>query len=260
MPSLALALDNRFDIWVDFAYCHTDDLWEEIAEAIEKASVILFVMSKDYQDSKSCRQEVMYAKDSLKKRFIPINTKKDFVPTGWLGVRVVGPQYVRFGKRTFEQTVQELIKLIVDDRKTQEPEKPTVIKPLPADENILLTSAINPNALDTSEPTVSDVKPPTKPLAQWRKTEISQWFDHNQVPRELIDVYDFHHGTDVLLYGQCLRPDWQVEYESMKERYQRKHNRPLYRDHFVRFVGAVHRLPSSKLEPSTVKSKSCAIS
>ena len=58
------------------------DLWEEVAAAIEKADVILFLMSKDYQDSKSCRQEVMYSKDSLKKRFIPIYIKKNFIATG----------------------------------------------------------------------------------------------------------------------------------------------------------------------------------
>ncbi|CAF5135155.1 unnamed protein product, partial [Rotaria magnacalcarata] len=84
---------TRLQIWVDFEYCHTEDLWEEIALAIEESKVIIFLMSKDYQDSKSCRQEVMYTKDSQKKRFIPVYIKKEFVATGWLGVRIVGPQY-----------------------------------------------------------------------------------------------------------------------------------------------------------------------
>ncbi|CAF5092920.1 unnamed protein product, partial [Rotaria sp. Silwood1] len=33
----------------NFEYCHTEDLWEEIGQAIEAANVILFLMSTDYQ-------------------------------------------------------------------------------------------------------------------------------------------------------------------------------------------------------------------
>ncbi|CAF4994651.1 unnamed protein product, partial [Rotaria magnacalcarata] len=42
----ALEEENLFAIWVDFDYCHTDDLWEEIGQAIENCDVILFSHDK----------------------------------------------------------------------------------------------------------------------------------------------------------------------------------------------------------------------
>jgi hypothetical protein len=235
-------IDNRLEVWVDFSYCHTEDFWEEIGEAIEKSNVVLFLMSKDYQDSKSCRQEVMYAKDSLKKRFIPIYTKKDFTATGWLGVRIVGPQYIRFGKKSFDDTIKELIKLINEDKKQeQETKPPPVTEPKPID--------------NSNNHIVSNLKPSSKkPIKQWIKSDITQWFDKNSIHQDLIDLYDFQSGTELLLFSQCLRPDWQNEYNDIRERYQQKYNTPLYRDQFVRFVGAINRL-----EPSQSNSKLCVI-
>ena len=246
----ALQKDNHLHVWVDFIYCHSEDLWEEIAEAIEKADVILFLMSKDYQDSKSCRQEVMYSKDSLKKRFIPIYTKKDFVATGWLGVRIVGPQYIRFGKKSFDETAKELIKLIASDKKEELLETTKETKPPP----VILTSTndVKPNE-DNSIP--ETVIPSKQPVEKWAKKDIHNWFQSNQIQRELADLYNFQHGTDLLLYGECLRPNWQNEYNEIKERYQQKYNRVLYRDEFVRFVGAINRLEKS----SSTRSKACVI-
>lgn len=252
--------DKRLSVWVDFAYCHTDDLWEEIAEAIENASVVLLLMSKDYQDSKSCRQEVMYAKDSLKKRFIPIYTKKDFTATGWLGVRIVGPQYIRFGKQSFEETVKKLLDLIHDDKTSGEAPPQGQSKPPetttspPVTEEPLLTATQPPTE---TNPPASGLKPVNKPVDKWTRPDVLQWFDQNQIRRELADVYDFKHGSDLLLYGQCLRPDWQAEYADVKERFQKKHQSVLYRDQFVRFVGALNRLEASAAKP---KSRTCVVS
>lgn len=236
-------IENRFDIWVDFAYCHTEDLWEEIGVAIEKADLILFLMSKDYQDSKSCRQEVIYAKDSLKRRFIPIYVKKDFVATGWLGVRIAGPQYIRFGKRSFDETIKELVKLIADDRK-----QPTSDEPKPEEKPVVENNNM------TKPKEEIPLKPPNKPVEKWTKTDIAQWLAQHHVSQELIDIYDFQRGTDLLLYGQCLRPDWQIEYTDMRTRYEHKYHTPLYRDQFVRLVSAINTL-----RPSPIHSKTCII-
>ncbi len=245
-------VDNRLEVWVDFAYCHSEDLWEEIGEAIEKSDVILFLMSKDYQDSKSCRQEVMYTKDSLKKRFIPIYMNKEFTATGWLGVRIVGPQYIRFGKKSFEDTIKELSKIIHDDKKQQESEQ---TKPSPITENKPVTSTNNEIKPIENNQTKSNLKLSKKPIEQWTKKDVIQWFDDNYIHQELIDLYNFQNGKDLLLYGECLRPDWQIEYNDMRERYQKKYNTQLYRDQFVRFVGAMNRL-----QPSKSNSKLCIIS
>ncbi|CAF3764478.1 unnamed protein product [Adineta steineri] len=289
----ALQKDKRLDIWVDFAYCHTEDLWEEIGEAIEKADLLLFLMSKDYQDSKSCRQEVMYAKDSLKKRFIPIYVKKEFTATGWLGVRIVGPQYIRFGKKPFDETVNELMKLIFED-KTQQENKPssttenkppsvtetkrpsvTETKPVetttqqkkpeennltkPNENNLTKPDENNLTKLDEKNQPESNAKPLKKPVEKWTKKDITQWFSDNQIDQQLSNIYDFKYGTDLLLYGECLRPDWQIEYNDVKQRYHEKYQKQLYRDQFVPFVRAVNELQTLKPK-SKSKSKLCTIS
>lgn len=260
----SLCVDTRLSIWVDFLFCHTEDFWEEIAEAIENAHVVLFLMSKDYQNSKSCRQEVMYAKDTLKKRFIPIFIQKDFTATGWLGVRIVGPQYIRFGKRSFEETVKELNKLIFEDKTGSSSEKSPTDKPEPSSKPVdppaEPTKPVDTSHPSTNKPDVPTVSAPTKPVEQWTDQDIAQWFAANHLQKELCNLYQFKHGSDLLLYGQCFRSDWQMEYNEVRERYQRKYNSTLYRDEFVRFVSALNLLssrPSTSLEK---KSRSCCIS
>ena len=236
------------DVWVDFLNCHSNDIWGEIAEAIETSNVVLFLMSKDYQDSKSCREEVLYAKDTLKKRIIPIYTKTDFTARGWLGIRIAGPQYVRFGKKSFDDTVTQLINLINEDKK-QKTRPPLVTEPTPIENS---NNEKNPTE---NNHTVSNRKPSSKkPIKEWTKSDITQWFNENSIHQDLVDLYDFQHGTELLLFSQCLRPDWQHEYNDIRERYQQKYNAPLYRDQFVRFVSAINRL-----ELSQSNSKSCVI-
>ena len=51
---------------------------------MERAGVIVCLVSSQYFESKSCRQEFIYAVDSLKRRIIPV-LLENFEPKGWLG-------------------------------------------------------------------------------------------------------------------------------------------------------------------------------
>ena len=76
---------DAFQIWIDRTHCQgANDLWETIAEGMERASVIVCLLSDQYLESKSCRQEFIYAADSLKKTIVPV-LQKDFSAKGWLG-------------------------------------------------------------------------------------------------------------------------------------------------------------------------------
>lgn len=206
----------------------------------------------------------MYAKDSLKKRFIPIFVQKEFVPTGWLGVRIVGPQHVRFGKRSFDETIKELSKLIMDDKKspetnTQKPPPASLIDTKPAPPTDLGKKPVDTcnNLTDANEESIGKLL--EKPVEKWTSADISQWFVAIRIPKELEELYCFSNGRDLLLYGQCLRPDWQSEYNDVRERYQKKYQTTLYREHFVRFVGAINRLASASSPASQSNSKLCLI-
>ncbi|CAF0869827.1 unnamed protein product [Rotaria sordida] len=237
--------ENRFDIWVDFDYCHTEDLWEEIGQAIEKSDVILLLMTKDYQDSKSCRQEVMYTKDSLKKRFIPVYVKRDFVASGWLGVRIVGPQYIRFGKKSFEATVNDLMKLIFEDKSEKSSKhkdsKVSVTVPyveIKPDENDKSNEELPRYDHENFNQSSNEIMPVLvsnpKLIEKWNSNDIANWFDANKVRCELKEMYDFQCGTELLLYGQCLRSDWQSECLDVQEQFSKRYNTVLYRNEFVR--------------------------
>jgi hypothetical protein len=75
-----------YDIWIDFKFLKTGDLWEQIAVGMKRASVIICLLSEDYYKSKSCRWEATYALDKLQatKSVIPVFLCQHEVPE-WLG-------------------------------------------------------------------------------------------------------------------------------------------------------------------------------
>jgi hypothetical protein len=79
-------LKKEYDIWIDFKFLKTGDLWEQIAAGMKRANVIICLMSEDYCKSKSCRWEATYALDKLQstKSVIPVFLLKHELPD-WLG-------------------------------------------------------------------------------------------------------------------------------------------------------------------------------
>jgi len=77
--------NDTFEIWIDRTHCQgAVDLWESIADGMERACLIVCLLSNQYFESKSCRKEFIYAADSLKRRIVPV-LLEDFEPKGWLG-------------------------------------------------------------------------------------------------------------------------------------------------------------------------------
>ena len=71
-------LKRGYDIWIDFKYLKTGDLWEQICAGMKRASIIVCLMSEEYCKSKSCRWEATYALDKLQatKLVIPVFLQK----------------------------------------------------------------------------------------------------------------------------------------------------------------------------------------
>jgi hypothetical protein len=75
----------RLNIWIDRIYSNkTGNSWESIASGIKLSSTIVCLISDNYLASKSCRQEFIYAVDSLKKPIVPV-LLGNLDPKGWLG-------------------------------------------------------------------------------------------------------------------------------------------------------------------------------
>ncbi len=79
-------LKKGYDIWIDFKFLKTGDLWEQIAAGMKRANAIICLISEDYCKSKSCRMEATYALEKLQatKSVIPVILRKHELPD-WLG-------------------------------------------------------------------------------------------------------------------------------------------------------------------------------
>ena len=74
----------RLDIFLSHAPDRIDD---EIAKAIKEAAIIVPFCTKQYEESKYCKQELQRA-DELGVPIIPVKTDKNFkwADDGWMGV------------------------------------------------------------------------------------------------------------------------------------------------------------------------------
>jgi len=79
-------INRQYDVWVDYKFLKTGDLWEQIAAGMKRANLIICLISEDYCKSKSCRLEATYALEKLQahKPIIPVMLRKHELPD-WLG-------------------------------------------------------------------------------------------------------------------------------------------------------------------------------
>ncbi|MDP2439176.1 MAG: toll/interleukin-1 receptor domain-containing protein, partial [archaeon] len=83
------ALKKRLDaeglnVWID-CECLSGSVVEAMADAIDRASVVLFTVGKAYKESDNCRLEAEYC-IQRKKKTIPIMMEPYWTPSGWLGL------------------------------------------------------------------------------------------------------------------------------------------------------------------------------
>ncbi|CAF0812428.1 unnamed protein product [Rotaria sp. Silwood1] len=233
-------------IWVDYkqakdTVAHSDDLWEEIARAMETASVIVLIVSKDYYDSKSCRQELSYASDTLKKRVIPIYApNQNYRASGWLGIRIAGQKYIHFGRKSFKDAIEELSSTILPNQKpinvpsagpaTCSPCE-VVPKIMTDEENKLLLT-----------------------LKHWTKIDIRKWFEDNHIHNNLITLYidEFHTGTALIVYARHLKLFYRNEYIRIFKKYSKIfQGKKLDTLDFITFVDALYRL-RTEYDPNAI--------
>ncbi|XP_044170066.1 uncharacterized protein LOC122954100 [Acropora millepora] len=98
-------------VWMDVDKMSGDTL-ETMARAVEKSSVILIAMSREYQNSKNCRSEASYAYE-LGKKIIPLMMEENYKPDGWLGLILATKNYMHFEKDPCEG-IQQLLKEITN--------------------------------------------------------------------------------------------------------------------------------------------------
>jgi hypothetical protein len=253
--------DDAFGIWIDRTHCEgAVDLWESIADGMERACVIVCLLSGQYFESKSCRQEFIYAADSLKRRIVPV-LLENFEPKGWLGIRMTGMKYIRFrDTRQLEKNkMTELLNTILSSLST----------PIPAviPENLLLPQKL--------PPLINVTNSTSAPLPSIKKTvstgnDVHAWFASHRISTEIRDLFDFQTKEEMIEYAKLLIKDRDKQMDIYARIFAKKyHGNDMPPHEFNRFVIALEQLlkdsrPFSAItkpnSPLLTKSTACVIS
>ncbi|CAF0994584.1 unnamed protein product [Didymodactylos carnosus] len=225
--------ESLFNVWIDYENCKSEDLWEEIALSIEQASVVLLIVTQSYFDSKSCRREVTYAIDRKQKRILPIYVGSEYVASGWLGIRIEGPQYVRFGKKSFEETIEQLTNMIVVET---QPKTEPVHYETPERNSVHVESNIAEH-VELAQKSIENTS-----VALWSADDIVQWARIENISLELIMLLNFRTGKVLMKYGKLVLKNENDEYIVVSQRFQQKYNKTLYREEFAQFLCAIENL------------------
>ncbi|CAF3133032.1 unnamed protein product [Rotaria sp. Silwood2] len=262
--------NDAFDVWIDQTHCQgAADLWELIADGIERSSTVVCLLSGQYFESKSCRQEFIYSVDSLKKKIIPV-ILENFEPKGWLGIRMTGLKYVRFrdSVRPDHNKMNEILNTILLSFSSSKPLVPKTdlfsyqhATPLPV---ILKTPELNTVLMQ------SKLAAP-RPFNEWRSTgeDIHAWFAYNRLSEKLRDLFDFQTGEEMLRYAQLLIKDYDKQMNIYGKLFAQKYHGDEMPPHeFNRFALALEHLleenrplaPFNKQKPpEPIKSTACMI-
>jgi hypothetical protein len=92
-------------------HCIYGDALDSMAEAVEKASVVLICMTENYKESSNCQIEAKYTL-ALKKPFVPLKLQSKYQPRGWLGMLLNCRIFIDFADKPFEDSVKLLFKEI----------------------------------------------------------------------------------------------------------------------------------------------------
>ncbi|CAF1261540.1 unnamed protein product [Rotaria sordida] len=268
--------NDEFDIWIDRKYCKTGYLWGKIADGMQEASVILCLLSNKYYESKSCQQEFVYANDHLKKQVIPVFIQQD-KPPGWVGIHTCLLKYIRFRQTQLleEEKLKDLMEMIdeylaLNNGKNDVDSSISVMtRPAPVHHETMITAKTTTTTpvtenkeFEIKQQVVYSTKPAInldeKPISQWNKDDVAQWFQQNKIMLELYKLYQFEDGLELLTYAATILDDnvLKSEQQLYSQAYSQANNgKVLLTPPFSRFMNALRKLHNDaelKTQKSTI--------
>ncbi|CAF3560087.1 unnamed protein product [Rotaria sordida] len=184
---------DLFNVWIDKRYCkNSTDIWESIAKGIKNSDLIICIRLSEYLTSKACRQEIIYAKGRLNKRFLPIYLGKPDI-SDWSDIRLAEFKYVRFqnthlklDERKVEEFLSRVVESISSEHSTQN--------------NITIKHHYTPSIFhEISKTEVIRSQTISQPIETFAKHDICS---------EIRDIYQFKTGAQMITYGECLKDGW----------------------------------------------------
>ncbi|KAK3610002.1 hypothetical protein CHS0354_032347 [Potamilus streckersoni] len=163
-------VDNDYNVWLDMEHMHTYML-DAMAQAVEKAFVVLVCFSEKYKLSQNCRAEAEYAFHKHKE-IIPLKMQAGYNPDGWLGI-LLGPKlYYEFSEAfSFEAKVKDLLNAI--DKLPNNPK----YDPMGGSSVDGRSVHVKETKMMTGVHTVPDALniPIIPDIVKWTKDEVNQW-------------------------------------------------------------------------------------
>ncbi|CAF1030998.1 unnamed protein product [Rotaria sordida] len=228
--------NDVFDIWIDRTYCQSaSDLWESIADGMERSCVIVCLVSRQYFESKSCRKEFIYAADTLKKTIVPV-LLENFKPRGWLGIRIPDMKYIRF-RDLIQPEQTKIVELMNAILLSLSVSTPVVHENLP--------SSSQQHTITLSIPATTKETSTLRPFNQWTSSgnDITAWFAHHRISRRLCDLFEFQTGKEMLDYAELLIKDRENQMNIYAKIFAEKYNGSVMPPHeFYRFSAAMKEL------------------
>jgi hypothetical protein len=88
---------------------------------------------------------------------------------------------------------------------------------------------------------------PEKPIEQWNKNDISQWFQHHEILTELRDLCRFKDGYELLDYAKIFLDTEKFQYRMYSDEFLRRDGitlgqKPLLLHEFTKFLNALRKL------------------
>ncbi|CAF0859712.1 unnamed protein product [Adineta steineri] len=255
---------DDFSIWIDRTHCQgAGDLWESIANGMEQSNVILCLLSEQYFQSKSCRQEFIYAVDSLKRTIVPVLIE-NFDPKGWLGIRMTGMKYIRF--RDIDQLEKnKKTELLNTIRLSVSSSKMTIRQnAVPSSQHHSVPLVVNDVATSnsSSQPLLDDDTS--------NGNDVNSWFLSHRISPEIRKLFNFETREEMFDYAQLLIEDREKQMNIYAKIYsQRNHGNEMPPHEFLRFANALEKqlndntlsTTSSVLDSSkSTRSTTCTIS
>ncbi|KAK3576897.1 hypothetical protein CHS0354_017567 [Potamilus streckersoni] len=176
--------ERGFPVWMDINNMGSSIL-QDMAKAIEDASVVLVCYSRKYKDSPNCRAEAEYAFEE-RKEIIPLKMDRDYKRDGWLAMVITGKKFIDFsGKYPFESKLEELCQRLasifekedIEPIKSQKTRKIHTIKADDVDGGPLLETS---RSVSYSAPKTSVAS-----LRMWTSNDVDNWINKHSLPRKV---------------------------------------------------------------------------
>ncbi|KAL3892371.1 hypothetical protein ACJMK2_004582 [Sinanodonta woodiana] len=178
--------EKGFPVWMDIKNMGGSTL-QDMAEAVENASVVLVCYSRKYKDSPNCRAEAEYAFEE-RKEIIPLKMEADYKRDGWLAMVITGKKFIDFtGKYPFEKKIEELCQRLASNVANEDSE---TIKSQATRKTTTITKQADDVAdggpvIESSQTiSYSAPKTPITSLRQWTSADVDNWINKHSLPRK----------------------------------------------------------------------------